>query len=137
MFHRVLPPVLTDLSWLLLLYGLPTKSGAARLSLWRQLKRLGAVPLKTSAYVLPDRPELYESFQWLAQRVREQGGEATLVRAADVDGVTDAGLVEMFQRACAEEYAQIIEATLPLLPAKKAKATKTSPEEMEKIAARF
>src|ERR1043166_7537680 len=40
--------------WLLLLYGLPTRRSTERVSLWRQLRRLGAVPLKTSAYLLPD-----------------------------------------------------------------------------------
>ena len=79
---------MTELSWLLLLHSVPAKSGALRLSVWRQLKRLGAVSLKTSASVLPDRADLLESFQWLAQRIREQGGEATLVRADDIDGVT-------------------------------------------------
>lgn len=128
---------MTDLSWLLLLYGLPTKHGAARLALWRQLKRLGAVSLKTSAYVLPDRPDLYESFQWLAQRVREQGGDATLVRAADVDGVSDDELVQMFQRARAEDYSQIIAEARPLLPLGKKGKSKASAEDIEKIAARF
>ncbi|MBX7209848.1 MAG: chromate resistance protein [Verrucomicrobiaceae bacterium] len=128
---------MTDLSWLLLLYGLSSKHGAARLALWRQLKRLGAVSLKTSAYVLPDRPELYESFQWLAQRVREQGGDATIVRAADVDGVSDAELVQMFQHARAEDYAQIIEEARPLMPSGKKGKSKASAEDIEKIAARF
>ena len=122
-------------SWLLLLYGLTSKQGAARLSLWRQLKRMGAMPLKTSAYVLPDRPELYEGFQWLAQRVRDQGGDATLVRAADVDGLGDDEIIELFQSARAEDYAQIIEAARPLLPVKK--KAQASLDDLEKIAARF
>ncbi len=127
---------MADLSWLLLLYSLPAKSGALRLSVWRQLKRLGAVPLKTSASVLPDRPELYESFQWLGQRIREQGGDATLVRAADVDGVSDDELVEVFQRARAAEYDEIIKAARPLLPAR-GKKLQATPEEVEKLATRF
>jgi hypothetical protein len=128
---------MTDLSWLLLLYGLPAKQSAARLALWRQLKRLGAVALKTSAYVLPDRPELYEGFQWLAQRVREQGGESTLVRVADVDGVSDDELVQMFQRARSEDYTQIINDVRPLLPTKKQRKSSASAEDIEKIAARY
>ena len=72
-------------SWLILLYTLPASQAAARLSFWRQLKRLGAISLKTSAYVLPQRPEQEESLQWLAQQIRQQGGEATLLRAAQVD----------------------------------------------------
>ena len=43
--------------WLLLLYGLPARKSAARVNLWRQLKKSGALPLKTSAYLLPDKPE--------------------------------------------------------------------------------
>ena len=127
---------MTELSWLLLLYSLPANSGALRLSLWRQLKRLGAVSLKTSASVLPDRPDLYESFQWLAQRVREQGGNATLVRANDVDGVSDDELMTMFQQARAAEYDEILKDARALLPAKSRKAHATT-EEVEKIAARF
>lgn len=127
---------MTNRSWLLLLYSLPAKTGALRLSLWRQLKRLGAVSLKTSASVLPDRPDLYESFQWLAQRVREEGGAVTLVRADDIDGVSDDELVEMFQQARAEEYAEIVAAARLLLPAK-GKKSKAAPEEVEKLASRF
>lgn len=127
---------MTNRSWLLLLYSVPSKSGALRLSLWRQLKRLGAVSLKTSASVLPDRPELYEGFQWLGQRVREKGGNVTLVRANDVDGISDDELVAMFQQARAEEYEEIIKDARLLLPAKSHKTT-AAPEEVEKIAVRF
>jgi hypothetical protein len=127
---------MTPLSWLLLLYGLPSKHGAARLALWRQLKRIGAVPFKTSAYVLPDRPELYESFQWLAQRVREQGGEATLIRAAKVDGVTDGEVVRLFQQARAADYTEILKDARPLLPPKGRKA-KSAADGLDKLTARF
>ncbi len=127
---------MTSLPWLLLLHSLPPNSGTLRLSLWRQLKRLGAVSLKTAASVLPDRPELYESFQWLGQRVREQGGSVTLVRSQDVDGISDAELIQMFQEARAADYVEILETIRPLLPAK-AKKSKATSEEIEKIAARY
>ncbi len=127
---------MAKLPWLLLLHSLPPNSGALRLSLWRQLKRLGAVSLKTSASVLPDRPELYESFQWLGQRVREQGGNATLVRSQDVDGISDDELIQLFQEARAADYVEILEAMRPLLPVK-ARRSQATPEEVEKFASRF
>ena len=65
-------------TWLLLLYGLPTKRNSARVSLWRKLKKFGAIQLKTSAYVLPDDAAQYERFQWLSKQIRDAGGEATL-----------------------------------------------------------
>lgn len=128
---------MSPVSWLLLLYTLPTRSGAARLALWRQLKRMGAVPLKTSASVLPDRPELYESFQWLAQRLRQQGGSATLIRTNDVDGITDAELVAMFQQARTAEYEEILQAARTLLPARKGRKARAASEAVEKISASF
>ena len=74
-----LAPMIASNKWILLLYGLPTKKGAARVNLWRQLKKCGALPLKTSAYLLPDKPEHHERLQWLAQQVRDGGGEATII----------------------------------------------------------
>jgi hypothetical protein len=101
-------------SWLILLYSLPASQAAARLSLWRQLKRLGAVSLKTSAYILPQRPEHEESLQWLAQRIRQEGGEATLLRSAEVDTLSPNDVIEVFQAARAEDYEAILGDALAL-----------------------
>jgi len=95
-------------AWLLLLYTLPAKQSAARLSLWRQLKRLGAVSLKTSAYVMPDSPAHLESLQWVGQQVREQGGEASLLRVAEIDGMTEADVKQLFQSARTADYDELL-----------------------------
>src|SRR5258706_16062993 len=94
-------------TWLLLLYGLPAKGNSARVSLWRKLKRYGAVQLKTSAYVLPDKPEHYERFQWLATEIKESGGEATLIRVAEIEGVGDGEIIQMFNDTRATEYRDV------------------------------
>ena len=39
---------------LLLLVGLPPTPSSLRVRIWRRLRSLGAVPLKRSAYLLPD-----------------------------------------------------------------------------------
>jgi hypothetical protein len=127
----------TTQAWLLLLYSLPSKQGAARLSLWRQLKRIGAVSLKTSASVLPDRPDLYEAFQWLGQRVREQGGEATLVRAASVDGIDDQEVIVLFQKARADDYQEIIDWVQQHSSGKGKAAKAAEPDDVEKMQAKL
>jgi hypothetical protein len=96
-------------TWLLLLYGLPAKGNSARVSLWRKLKRYGAVQLKTSAYVLPDKPEQHERFQWLATEIKESGGEATLLRVAEIEGMVDEEIMQMFNEARAAEYKDVSE----------------------------
>lgn len=97
-------------AWLLLLYGLPTKQNTARVSLWRKLKKFGAVPLKTSAYVLPDEPVHYERFQWLAKQIQDEGGEATLIRVADIEGLPNERIVQLFNEARSGEYKELAEA---------------------------
>src|SRR5437867_12235673 len=96
-------------TWLLLLYALPTKRTSARVNLWRKLKKFGAVQLKTSAYVLPDNPTQYERFQWLATQIKDAGGEATLIRVAQIEGMSNEQIVQMFNDARAADYAGLIE----------------------------
>src|SRR5438445_11033290 len=93
--------------WLLLLYALPGRKNAERVTLWRKLKKYGAVQLKTSAYVLPDQPENYERFQWLATEIKDSGGDATLIRVAQIEGVADQQIVQLFNDARAAEYKEV------------------------------
>ena len=90
--------------WILLLYGLPTKKSAARVNLWRQLKKAGALPLKTSAYLLPDKAEHHERLQWLAQQVRDGGGEATIIHVTEIEGLASDDIVRQFNEARATDY---------------------------------
>ena len=86
-------------SWLLLLYSLPTNRNTERVAVWRRLKKMGAVQIKTSTYLLPDEPAQHEQFQWLAQQIRDYGGDSTLVRAQEIEGLTREKVVSLFSAA--------------------------------------
>lgn len=103
-------------SWLLLLYSLPTRRNSERVAVWRRFKKIGAVQLKTSAYLLPDQPAQDEHFQWLAQQIRDSGGDATLVRAQEIEGMPNEKLIAFFNRARDEDYAKLKKALQALLP---------------------
>ena len=94
-------------SWLLLLYSLPTGQKTERVAIWRRLKKMGAVQIKTSTYLLPDEPAQYEQFQWLAQQIRDYGGDSTLVRAQEIEGLTSEKAVAMFNEARARDYVEL------------------------------
>lgn len=98
-------PVKQKLAWLLLLVRLPATHKAQRVAVWRKLKKSGAIQIQTSTYVLPDEPARYEAFQWLTQEIRTVGGDATLVRAREIEGLPNEKLVELFNAARAKEYA--------------------------------
>src|SRR6266446_8134965 len=95
-------------TWLLLLYTLPTKRTTARVTLWRKLRKFGAVQLKTSGYVLPNDATQFERFQWLAKQIRDAGGDATLVRVAQIEGLANEQIVQMFNQARAAEYKELV-----------------------------
>jgi len=94
-------------SWLLLLFTLPTNRNTERVAVWRRLKKMGAVQIKTSTYLLPDEAAQYEQFQWLAQQIRDFGGDSTLVRAQEIEGLTREKVVAMFNEARAKDYAEL------------------------------
>src|SRR6266446_247825 len=106
-------------TWLLLLDGLPAKGNSARVTLWRKLKKFGAVQLKTSAYVLPDQPQHYERFQWLATEIKESGGEATLIRVAEIEGMAEEEIIRLFNNARAAEYKEVSQNCQALLRGRK------------------
>lgn len=124
-------------SWLLLLYGLPAKRNAERVSLWRKLKKFGAVQLKSSAYVLPDNPANYERFQWLSKQIQDGGGEATLIRVAQIEGMPDKHIVRMFVEARTAEYKELIAAGREMLAQSKKRKQRTLKSEVEKLQRRF
>jgi hypothetical protein len=39
--------------------------------------------------VLPDQPVRFERFQWLAKQVRDDGGDATLIRMTEIEGLSN------------------------------------------------
>ncbi|HEX9045613.1 MAG TPA: chromate resistance protein ChrB domain-containing protein [Verrucomicrobiae bacterium] len=124
-------------SWLLLLYSLPTRNTAERVSLWRKLKKHGAIQLKTSAYVLPNATVHYERFQWLAKQVRDDGGEATLIHATKIEGLSNEQIVQMFNGARAKDYDELIAGLNELLKRNKEKRGEDFAAELEKLNRRF
>jgi len=92
---------------LLLLVGVPPTPSSLRVRVWRRLRSLGAVPLKRSAYLLPDTPERYEDFQWLAQEIQREGGEATLIRVQQIENISEGEVLGLFQQPRDEDYRKL------------------------------
>jgi hypothetical protein len=90
--------------WLLLAHQLPTNRSNARVKTWRRLQQLGAVPARSSVYVLPNTDQSREDFEWLRTEIVALGGEATVFAA---DAISDGGaeeIVAVFQKSRAEDY---------------------------------
>lgn len=124
-------------SWLLLLFSLPTNRNTERVAVWRRLKKMGAVPIKTSTYLLPDEPVQYEQFQWLAQQIRDYGGDSTLVRAQEIEGLTRDKVVAMFNDARNSDYAELKKALQRFVGRGKKTDAESTETELERLTRQF
>jgi hypothetical protein len=119
---------------LLLLVGVPPTPSSLRVRVWRRLRSLGAVPLKRSAYLLPDTPERYEDFQWLAQEIQREGGEATLIRVQQIENVTHENVRRLFHEPRDQDYRQLAVRYRKLLQSLDKKSAAKSARVQEELA---
>ena len=95
--------------WLLLIYRIKAESSGRRTYVWRQLRQLGAVYLQQAAAVLPDRPPLRAELDRLGQRIRNAGGEASLLETTSPSAAWEDELVSRFNTARDAEYEEILD----------------------------
>jgi len=95
----------------MLIHQLPPKPDYLRVKLRRRLRRIGAVPLKRTVYVLPVSDQSREDLEWLAREIAADGGAATLAQGSFLDEETDRRLVAAFQAARSGEFAEITAAS--------------------------
>ena len=129
--------MITATSWLLLLFSLPTNRNTERVAVWRRLKKMGAVQIKTSTYLLPDEPAQYEQFQWLAQQIRDYGGDSTLVRAQEIEGLTKEKVIAMFNEARAKDYGELRKGLQSFITRRRKTDVETAAAELERLTQQF
>ena len=124
-------------AWLLLLFSLPTNRNTERVAVWRRLKKMGAVQIKTSTYLLLDEPAQYEQFQWLAQQIRDYGGDSTLVRAHEIEGLTKERVIAIFNDARAKDYGELRKALQSFIARGKKMDAEEVSSGLERLTRRF
>jgi len=96
-------------NWLLLVYKVPPEPSARRVYVWRKLKRLGALLLHDSVWVLPATDRTREQLQWLAAEIVEMQGEALLWEAQQALPEQDDALVRQFSVQTEAAYQNILD----------------------------
>ena len=94
--------------WLLLLHQVPPSPPYLRAKILRRLKQIGALPLKNSAYLLPDSEDAAEDFQWLMREIRSEGGEGWVLRTEVIAGLTDESVRESFRKLRSADYQELL-----------------------------
>src|SRR5947209_20479893 len=98
---------MADTGWALLAYRLPREPSAPRVTVWRKLRRLGAVQVVDGLVALPATAETVESFGWLADEIIEADGEAWTWQATG-SKQQDRALRQRLKDAVIEDYSALV-----------------------------
>jgi hypothetical protein len=96
------------MKWLFFSYSLPTEPSKARVYVWRQLKKLGAVNYQ-STWVLPYSNERIGEIKRLADEIERYKGESLLLEGKALDKKQEERIYKAFADSRNEEYQEIIE----------------------------
>lgn len=96
--------------WILLIYKIPSHPTRLRARVWRQLQRCGAIYLQNSVSIVPATSELAENMQWIADEIREMGGEALVFRATATSAKKEDQIERLFSGASRAEAGKLLEA---------------------------
>src|SRR5258708_6622940 len=105
---------MSQLQWLLLLHQIPPAPPYFRAKVLRRLSQLGALPIKNSAYVLPENADTLEDFEWTRSEIKHEGGEAWLFRVEAFGNPSDEMLLASFRSARTEQYKQLLDSLVDL-----------------------
>jgi hypothetical protein len=94
--------------WVLLAYRLPREPSTPRITLWRHLRRLGAVQVVDGLVALPADPKTVEAFDWLADDVLHAGGEAWTWQGRPGTKAQDQALRQRMTASVVDEYKALL-----------------------------
>jgi hypothetical protein len=94
--------------WVLMAYRLPREPSTPRITLWRKLRRLGAAQLLDGLVSLPFDSRNREQLGWLADEVKEAGGEAQIWLAEPETAAQERAVATSMASAIDDEYRLII-----------------------------
>ena len=106
--NRAQPPAAQD-GWLLLIYRVPPEPSNNRVSVWRELKRLGALYLQQCVCIVPVFPDCVAGVESVTRKIKGFGGSYNTFRVREIDPQEEAGLIQGFRQLSAKEYDEIVE----------------------------
>lgn len=99
---------MAKISWLALSYNLPINPSKTRVYTWRKLREFGAEYLRQGVAVLPNSAQSNQRFTLLAQKIRQMGGEASLVEMRFLDPRDEQEMTARFHKQAQDEYSELL-----------------------------
>lgn len=92
----------------MLIYRLPPADSRARVAVWRELRRSGALHVQQSVVAIPDPPAFSVDVDRVRAAVADVGGQVIALRAESLAPGDDEHLLEAWNDARGAEYRELI-----------------------------
>lgn len=100
---------MAEQEWILVVYRVPTEPASRRVTIWRDLKRLGALYLQQCVCILPRRDPVQEEISRITAKIPTLGGEYTRFDIPQLPADDEAKIIAAFRTLRDKEYAEIVE----------------------------
>lgn len=94
--------------WIVLNYNLPTEPSRPRVAVWRKLKKLGAVNIQQSMWIMIYSDENYEILNKLSQDIESDNGTSFLMECVFYDEKHEERIVLIYNEMRNDEYKEFI-----------------------------
>lgn len=94
--------------WLVLNYNLPTEPSKHRVAVWRGLKKLGAVNIQQSMWLMIYSDENYAFLKKISQDIESNNGASFLMECVFYDEKQEQRVISVFNDIRDEEYREFI-----------------------------
>lgn len=97
------------MEWVVLTYRLPGEPSRHRVAVWRELRRVGALPLQQATWAVPARGDFLEAVSRSVSLVEGAGGEALVFDAKPRGPEADGRLQQLFTAEREEEWREFLD----------------------------
>lgn len=95
--------------WLVINYHLPSEPSRLRVATWRSLKKMGAVNIQQSMWILPYSEENYANLAAIAAKMEEGPGDSLIMESTFREARYENKVIDQFNQARKIEYDEIID----------------------------
>jgi hypothetical protein len=94
-------------SWRVITYRLPAEPSRHRVAVWRELRRLGAVPLQQGTWAVPAGEPFTAGFAQVVEAIKAAGGQPVVLAIAEEEA-SAAQLEELFTAQREAEWGEFV-----------------------------
>ena len=95
--------------WIVINYNLPSEPSRIRVATWRKLKKLGAVNIQQSMWMLPSSKENYAVLAAISEELEQNNGNALIMESIFLEKKYEQRVISYFNKARETEYYEIID----------------------------